>query len=244
MNIDQAKKLHQRKYRHSSGHFLIEGEHLLQELERTNIQQAKLYVTERHADYRSRFPMAVISERNMTQLSDTRSPQGMVALVPMSEITQHQRTPPIPERVIYLSEIQDPGNLGTILRTLAWFGGWRCLLSPGSVDPFNTKVVRSSMGAIFHVPIELDVSIDSLTSRFHRIATLDMAGEPLQRCSEGKHDCFIFGNEARGIPQEALAQLSDKQSSLTRYTIPGTGNIESLNLATAVNLCVYELARE
>ena len=84
------------------------------------------------------------------------------------------------EHAIYLHEIQDPGNLGTILRTLAWFGSFRCLLSPGSVDPYNSKVVRASMGAIFHVPIEVDVELSSLRERFARIACLDMAGGGLQ----------------------------------------------------------------
>ena len=89
----------------------------------------------------------------MMQISETRSPQGIAAVVPLL-------TAPAPqpgERAIYLHEIQDPGNLGTILRTLAWFGGFRCLLSPDSVDVHNGKVVRASMGAIFHVPVEIDV---------------------------------------------------------------------------------------
>jgi len=63
------------------------------------------------------------------------------------------------ERAVYLHEIQDPGNLGTILRTLAWFGGFRCLLSPNSVDVHNGKAVRASMGAIFHVAVEIDVPL-------------------------------------------------------------------------------------
>ncbi len=83
------------------------------------------------------------------------------------------------ERAIYLHEIQDPGNLGTILRTLAWFGGFRCLLSPDSVDLHNGKVVRASMGAIFHVPVEIDVPLDSLPARFGRIASLDLQGQSI-----------------------------------------------------------------
>ncbi len=83
------------------------------------------------------------------------------------------------EKAIYLHEVQDPGNLGTILRTLAWFGGFRCLLGPGSVDPYNPKVVRASAGAIFHLPFETDVGMDSLRDRYDRIACLDMRGEAL-----------------------------------------------------------------
>jgi TrmH family RNA methyltransferase len=143
------------------------------------------------------------------------------------------------ERAIYLHEAQDPGNVGTILRTLAWFGGFRCLLGPGSVDPCNPKVVRASMGAIFHVPVEADVTLESLPGRFGRIACLDMDGEPLPSSRFQAHDCYLFGNEARGVPREALAGLNADP-----FTVPGCGAIESLNLASAVNICIYELKRQ
>ena len=142
------------------------------------------------------------------------------------------------ERAIYLHEIQDPGNLGTILRTLAWFGNFRCLLSPGSVDPYNPKVVRSSMGAIFHAPMELDVALDSLRTRFARIACLDMQGEPVQSTAFTTFECYLFGNEARGVPRDQLNALDARP-----FTIPGCGAIESLNLAATVNMCAYELSR-
>jgi TrmH family RNA methyltransferase len=159
----------------------------------------------------------------------------MVAVVPMP-----QGAAPVAagERAIYLQEIQDPGNLGTILRTLAWFGGFRCLLSPGSVDPYNPKVVRSSMGAIFHAPLELDVELDSLAERFPRIACLDMQGDSLQAASFKSFDCYLFGNEARGVPREQLSALGAQP-----FTIAGCGAIESLNLASTVNMCAYELSR-
>ena len=117
--------------------------------------------------------------RDMAQLSETRSPQGIAAVVPLLSAPAPQ---PGETRAIYLHEIQDPGNLGTILRTLAWFGGFRCLLSPDSVDVHNGKAVRASMGAIFHVPVEIDVPIESLPARFARIARLDLAGAA-DRCA-------------------------------------------------------------
>lgn len=114
----------------------------------------------------------------------------------------------------------------------------RCLLSPGSVDPFNPKVVRASMGAIFHVPIETEVSLDTLAGRYPRIACLDIGGDPIANPAFAEHDCYLFGNEARGVPQEALNELAAQ-----RFTIPGAAKIESLNLASAVNMAVYELNR-
>lgn len=240
MKLDDIKKLQQKKYRAEFGHFLVEGEHLVLELQKAAVhnpllQRSQLYVTAAHEHRQSPFNTHVISERQMAQVSDTKTPQGIVAVVPMP-----QGAVPVVagERAIYLHEIQDPGNLGTILRTLAWFGGFRCLLSPGSVDPYNPKVVRSSMGAIFHVPLELDVQLDSLAERFPRIACLDMQGESLQAASFKGFDCYLFGNEARGVPREQLSTL-DAQP----FTIAGCGAIESLNLATTVNMCAYELHR-
>lgn len=240
MKLDDIKKLLQKKYRAEFGHFLVEGEHLVLELQNAAVynpllQRSQLYVTAAHEHWQSPFKTHVINERQMAQVSDTKTPQGIVAVVPMP-----QGAVPVVagERAIYLHEIQDPGNLGTILRTLAWFGGFRCLLSPGSVDPYNPKVVRSSMGAIFHVPLELDVQLDSLAERFPRIACLDMQGESLQAASFKGFDCYLFGNEARGVPREQLSAL-DAQP----FTIAGCGAIESLNLATTVNMCAYELHR-
>jgi TrmH family RNA methyltransferase len=176
----------------------------------------------------------VINSRDMTRLSETRSPQGIAAVVPLLTTLAAQPG----ERAIYLHEIQDPGNLGTILRTLAWFGNFRCLLSPNSVDLHNGKAVRASMGAIFHVPVEIDVPMEALPARFGRIACLDLQGLPISSPEFREFDCYIYGNEARGLPREALAGMN-----ATAFTIAGTGKIESLNVAATVNICQYELGR-
>ncbi|KAA0875289.1 TrmH family RNA methyltransferase [Nitrincola tapanii] len=238
MKFDEIKKLHQKKYRQALGYCLIEGEHLVQELEKActlhpALAEAELYVSEAYTDFPSPWPKHLLNERQMASLSETKTPQGIIALVPLVAL-QALNTAPI-QSAIYLHEIQDPGNLGTILRSLAWFGGMRCLLSPGSVDPYNSKVIRASMGAIFHVPIELDVELTSLSHRFQKLAYLDMQGRPIADPSFAKCDCYIFGNEARGVPHQALASLQAQA-----YTIPGSGLIESLNLGTAVSLSLYQ----
>ncbi|MBA4690475.1 MAG: RNA methyltransferase [Pseudomonas sp.] len=241
MKFDDIKKLHQKKYRAEFGRFLVEGEHLVLELQKAAplnplLQGSELYVTNAYEQWQSPFKTHLISDRQMAQIADTKTPQGIVALVPMSDAPV--AAPVAGERAIYLHEIQDPGNLGTILRTLAWFGNFRCLLSPGSVDPYNPKVVRSSMGAIFHAPMELDVALDSLRTRFARIACLDMQGEPVQSTAFTTFECYLFGNEARGVPRDQLNALGARP-----FTIPGCGAIESLNLAATVNMCAYELSR-
>lgn len=248
MKAADVKKLQQKKYRNEFRHFLVEGEHLILELQkaaatRPYLLQSQLFVSEEYSDWAARqlsagFRITVAGQKAMAQMSDTRSPQGIVAAVPFAPADTGATATPATERAVYLHEVQDPGNLGTILRTLAWFGGFRCLLSPGSVDPFNPKVVRSSMGAIFHTQIEQDVDISTLPRRFGSIACLDMQGTPLRDASLSQHRCFVFGNEARGVPHDQLAALQAQA-----YTIPGSGAIESLNLASAVNMCIYELLR-
>lgn len=241
LTTDELKKLHQKKYRQQFACFLAEGEHLVLELQKaaqTNaaLLDSELYVTGSYQDWQGPLKKTVVSEKLMTQLSDTRTPQGIVARVPMAALQSAGSVPG--QRAIYLFETQDPGNLGTILRTLGWFGGFTCLLSPGCVDPFNSKVVRASMGAVFHVPMALEVSLTQLSSRYQTIACLDMQGTPVTSPSFQQSQCLVFGNEARGVPGEQLNAIGAHT-----FTIPGTGHVESLNVATAVNLCVYELNR-
>jgi TrmH family RNA methyltransferase len=239
MKLDEVRKLHQKKFRDQLGHFIVEGEHLVLELQKAarrdpRLLQSELFVTREHAHWDSPFETQVVTEAQMGRISDTRKPQGMVAVVPVVPAPG----PGADERAVYLHEIQDPGNLGTILRSLAWFGGIRCLLSPDSVDPYNPKVVRASMGAIFHVPVETDVALEALPGRFARIGCLDMQGERLTADDFRHCDCYVFGNEARGLPRASLAALGAQP-----FTIPGRGAIESLNLASVVGMCLYELNR-
>jgi TrmH family RNA methyltransferase len=240
MKFADLKQLHQKKFREELGWFLVEGEHLVLELQRALARDARLrsseiYVTREYADWKSPLPVHVLNARQMAQLTETRSPQGIVAVVPLISAPAESNG----KRAVYLHEIQDPGNLGTILRTLAWFGGFRCLLSPNSVDVHNGKAVRASMGALFHVPIEIAVPIETLAARFSRIACLDMHGQSIAAPQFRDFDCYIYGNEARGLPRAVLATIPT-----TAFTIAGSGAIESLNVAAAVNICQYELARD
>jgi TrmH family RNA methyltransferase len=95
------------------------------------------------------------------------------------------------------------------------------------------------MGALFHVPLETDVALTSLPDRYQSLACLDLNGGSITSQAFRHHDCYLFGNEARGVPREALDQLDAMP-----YSIRGRGQIESLNLASAVNMCTYELMRD
>ena len=188
MKLDDVKKLHQKKYRQQFGYYLVEGEHLILELFKAvesvgTHSDIHLYITEARQDFAQPFAQRctihTVSNKVMQQLSDTKTPQGVVARVPLPDASSGQGldATATDAQYIYLHEIQDPGNLGTILRSMAWFGDTHLLLSPNCVDPYNSKVVRASMGAIFHTPIEQDVTLDMLNERFSSIAYLDMQGE-------------------------------------------------------------------
>lgn len=239
MKLDDVKKLGQKKYREAFGRFIAEGEHLVLELQKAAqknpvLMQSELYVTDAYEHWQGPFNMHVVNDRQFKQLADTETPQGILAVVPLLNASPAI----VPgEKAIYLHEIQDPGNLGTILRTLAWFGGFRVLLSPGSVDPCNPKAVRASLGALFHVPIEQEVAASHLCERFTKVACLDLQGDSTRAANFSDFDCYVFGNEARGIPPGLIATVNAK-----RFAIPGSGTLESLNLATAVNICAYELS--
>lgn len=243
LKTEEVKKLHQKKYRQEFGCFLAEGEHLVQELQQAThrnpaLLASELYVTEKFEDWPTVLAKHVVSDKLMKQLSDTSTPQGILACVPIAAVIEGIEASADEERGIYLHQIQDPGNLGTILRTLAWFGGFRCLLSPQSVDPFNSKVVRASMGAIFHVGLETEVSVDALVQRYGEIACLLAGGASLRSDDFHRAGCLAFGSEAQGLPPELL-----QRSGMRAFGIAGSGRIESLNVASTVNMSVYELKR-
>ena len=131
MKFEDIRKLHQKKFREESGCFLVEGEHLVHELQKAaahdaRLRESEVYLTREFEHWVSPLRTHLVNSRHMMQISETRSPQGIAAVVPLLTAPAARRG----ERAVYLHEIQDPGNLGTILRTLAWFGGFRCLPQP------------------------------------------------------------------------------------------------------------------
>ena len=203
MKFEDIKKLHQKKFREELGYFLVEGEHLVQELQKAATSRSRgcasseIYVTRDYAHWSSPLPMHV----NAVEADGADQRDAFAAGHRRGGAAARPAAPRAGERAVYLHEIQDPGNLGTILRTLAWFGNFRCLLSPDSVDVHNGKVVRASMGAIFHVPVEIDVPLESLPRRF---SASPASTSRASRCAAEfrEFDCYVFGNEARGLPRE------------------------------------------
>jgi TrmH family RNA methyltransferase len=149
-----------------------------------------------------------------------------------------------PTLLAYLCEAADPGNVGTIIRTADAAGADGVLLSPGSVDPFNDKCLRSTTGSIFHLPVVSSVTIEQAAQLAHdrgmRILAATADGLPLTdsqiSATLAEPVMWIFGSEAHGIPGEASA-LADLAVAIPHY-----GAAESLNLATAAGICMYASA--
>ena len=180
-----------------------------------------------------------VSEAVMKAMSDTVSPQGLISLCykPELEISELKGTGA--SRLIYLHEIQDPGNAGTILRTADAMGISAVITSPDSVDMYSPKVVRSTAGSLWNVPVYEGIPFSIVANQFPGIQKLLLSSHAtisiLDVAIPG--DCVaIFGNEARGVDAVALGE------SVTEVTIPMAGRAESLNLSAAASIVMFTLS--
>ncbi len=183
--------------------------------------------------------MYALSEKQSEKISDTRSPQGMYALIakPIAASSQDSKT------ILALDGVQDPGNVGTIIRAAAWFGVSELLIGAGSADPYSPKTIRSTQGEIFSVTCDttaaLPVSLKQKHAAGYKILTTTL--EP-SACSIYKETfeeklVIVFGSEAHGVSAEITA-LADRQ-----ITIPRFGVGESLNVAMSAAIILSEVSR-
>lgn len=179
-------------------------------------------------------PRHEVAQRILTSVSNTVHSQGLVAVVRISAMLDLDRGKK--DNWLYLDSVSDPGNLGTILRTADWFGVKQVALSLTCADPYNPKVVRSGMGAHFHLNIHPSAQLDQIRQMGHTILAADQEGIPLKKLPLITNQfCLILGSEAHGI--------SDEIKPLVDYSvaIPGTGGAESLNVAVAAGILLYQL---
>ena len=180
-----------------------------------------------------------VSEPVMKAMSDTVSPQGLISLCykPESKFSDLKATGS--SRFIYLHEIQDPGNAGTILRTADAMGISAVITSPDSVDMYSPKVVRSTAGSLWNIPVFEGVSFDRVDKQFAGIQKFLLSSHATTSILDLSipGDCIaIFGNEARGVDASALGV------SVTEVTIPMRGRAESLNLSAAASIVMFTLS--
>lgn len=234
-----------RKARQEAGVFLVEGIRMFREIPKEWFQKA--YVTEDWlevlpADWQEELHYEIVSSEVFKAMSETQTPQGLLAIVTQPEYTREQLMGTQKACILVLENLQDPGNLGTILRTAEGAGVTGVMMSRETVDIYNPKVVRATMGAIFRMPFRYEETIaDGIAWLKERDVTCYAAhlkGEDFYRYDYTEPCCFLIGNEGNGLT-EATALLADE-----RIRIPMAGNVESLNAATATTVLVYEAMRQ
>ena len=250
-----ARRLATRSFRAERGLFLAEGPQAVREAAGHPAGIAELYFTsaasDRHpeiieAAHAAGAALLPTTDEVVASISDTVHPQGMVAVCHRLDITLSDALSPSPRLVVLLAHVRDPGNVGSVIRAADAAGAGAVLVSDESVDVYNPKAVRASVGSLFHVPIVVGVTIETALEQCRaaglRILAADGAG-PLDLDDEADSGalraptCWMFGNEAWGLPEE-IQGLAD---AVVR--IPIHGRAESLNLSTAAAVCLYTSAR-
>lgn len=242
-----ARKLHRRPARDREGAFVVEGPVVVGELLASSLDVTDLFVASDAAGAAHLVDaaaargvrVAAVPERVIDVMSDTRTPQGVVAVarIPHAEIS------PNATFVVVLADVRDPGNAGTLVRTAYAAGADAVVFGRSAVDPFNAKTVRAASGAVFHLPVVRDApvaeTLRTLSARGIRtIGAEASAAMPYDALDLAAPVAFVLGNEAWGIPLETRAEIDDLVS------IPMPGPMESLNVAAAGAILLFEAVRQ
>lgn len=236
-----AVKLRQRKFRDREHAFLAEGQQAVAEALANPDRVERLFVT---AGSRlptvTDVPVSLVTDAAMKALSDTVTPQGVVARCRIVDAELSDIA--LPTLVSVAVAVSDPGNAGTLVRLADAVGASAMVFADDSVDPYNPKAVRASTGSVFHLPIVRGVELAEVlrwaaTNRLRTYATTGHADTDLFTLA-GSGDLaepamWLFGNEAHGLPETVLAAAD------IRVRIPIYGKAESLNLASAAAICLY-----
>jgi RNA methyltransferase, TrmH family len=240
-----AVRLKKRTLREEERRFLVEGAQAVSEALAEEGRLLSLFVSDELDPLAVRArqagaPVEQVSERVMERLTSTVTPQGVVGIAPFVDVAIDELAST--GAVAVLHEVRDPGNAGTILRSADAAGAAGVVFAGSSVDVYNPKAVRASAGSIFHVPIVRDVrteeALSSLRARGSSVIAMDMHGDQdLFEAELPRSSTFVFGNEAHGLPSEILDAADH------RVRVPHAGRAESLNLAAAATVCLFEWVR-
>lgn len=250
--IKEVARLSQKDARLETGLFLLEGPQGLKELTQQPQLVVDLFVTaaakERYASelkelQRAGVPATEVSDKTMERISDTRTPQGVLAVLSQFDVSLSDLSQAEARLVVVLEQIADPGNAGTVLRAADAAGADGVVFSTGSVDVYNPKSVRSTAGSLLHLPVVKDVdtlaAISSLRTAGFQVFAAAAGGRSLDQLPQSelsRPTAWVFGNEAAGLSQEVI-QACDQVVGIPIY-----GSAESLNLATAAAICLYASA--
>ncbi len=235
-----------RAARVEAGLFLAEGEHMAGEAVKENKARA-LLIDERAREKYSALAGSAkgvfayyLASHVMAALCDAKTPQGVIAVCDYPRSAAENLSGDL---LVALDGVQDPGNVGTILRTMDAAGYDRLLMDEKTADPYAPKALRATMGAAFRVPTErcadLPKTLRSLAAAGYEIVAGDLRGEPLYQRRRAKNRlCLVVGSEGQGISPAVLAEAT------LRLKIPMPGRAESLNAAVAGAIMMYEFLRE
>ncbi len=237
----------QKKYRNETGKFLVEGKKLILEAVNSDFECELIASTKHFSNDNPEFfdNTRIITVRHETikqieleKLSDTKTPQGVIGIFRKPSLKTSGKES---KTIVALENISDPGNLGTIIRNCDWFGFSRVILSSDCAEIYSPKVIRSSAGSVFHISISEEKNfydyLETLRKENYSIVCADLNGTDLYKFTVPKNFVIVFCNEANGPTSELLSICDSK------LTIPRKGNAESLNVASASSVILYELAR-
>jgi len=256
--VKQLRQAFSRSELTDAGDCAIEGLRILEEAIRSGLRFSSVFFRESAQDRANRLlpqigaqvETLLLPDKLFDSLVPSESPQGVAALVRLKEFSLDD----VAERLqvgplVVLAGLQDPGNLGTILRSSEAFGSAGVVLGEGTVSAFNSKVVRASAGSVFRLPIvhgqgksgtaKLEEVSEKLRSQGVRlIATSSHKGTPLDQADLASPAAIFFGNEGSGLPRDLMAKMDEV------IAIPHTPQVESLNAGVAASIVLYEAARQ
>lgn len=250
--LKQWKKLHTKKGRMQTRTLMIEGEHLFLEAVSAGLSFTAILFDQQKREealsFLQRFPLQApiyeVASSLFQGIVETETPQGIAAVVEMPQWSWEDFIVPKQAVATYiiLDAVQDPGNLGTMLRTAQAAGMSGFLLGKGTVDPFNSKVVRAAMGSVFRLPIlqlDLKEGLRQLKEQGVTIVgTSPHAGTPHFTYSFPQQSAILLGNEGRGVDPSLQPWIDDE------VMIPMPGSTESLNVSITHAILVYERVRQ
>jgi TrmH family RNA methyltransferase len=246
--IKEFSKLRHRKYREISNKFLIEGEHLIDECLKSESFPGRIKKVLISSGFqnkslierikKAKITIEVLKEIQFNKISETENSQGIIAVVSFSGYNRKDFPKGL---IIALENINDPGNLGTILRTAWWFGVKNIIIGRNSVEVLNAKTIRASQGAIFNIDIQSDIDLKeylltAVKNEYEVFLTTLKSKNYLSDFKYKKEDnvIIVFGNEANGISDDLISL-----PSVNNIKIQGLSNCESLNVAQSVAIFLY-----
>ena len=230
--IKLIKSLRLKKNRIQSGFFVAEGEKIVDELLKSDLEAVNIFsISEKYKNLKNHIS---INSTQLKRISNLKSPNNVLGIfkIPANKEIDYN------SNIVALEEINDPGNLGTIIRLCDWYGIKNIICSSNSVDCFNPKVVQSSMGSISRVNITyMDLEILFLNNIYKTVAA-DLNGKNLKEYQFSENQIIFFGNESNGFSQKVLSKIKNK-ITIKRYNY----NVESLNIASSVAIVLSELKK-